>query len=159
MSIISNKSAFIKHLQSGPPKLDARMCHIMQWTLETFHHSLLQMTPVWSGSAVANFTWSTGLPSMVYVSYADSGQPFGPTNDMPLGSEPQRAANEAISDASFATLSFDNPYQVYWLSNNDPDIMLIEYGQLPLPPHRIRSKAMVAHSLELAKYVLHSMVG
>ncbi len=157
MSIISNKAAFIKHVQAAAPALDAKMTHIMQWTIETMHHSVLSMTPVWSGSAVANYQWSVGVINTGLVNLVDNGPP-GPTNSMPLGPEPRRQPNEALADASHDALIFVNPYQTFWLNNNDPDIIGLEYGLLPDPARSRSRQGMVYHSLELARYVLHSML-
>ncbi len=89
-------------------------------------------TPVWSGKAVRNYQWSVGAPASGVLEPVDSGPP-GPTNSMPLGAEPRRAANEAAARQSLEAIDFGNPFQTFILTNNDPDIEGLEYGLLPTP--------------------------
>jgi len=46
-------------------------------------------------------------------------------------------------------LNLKNPYKMFWLTNNDPDIMDIEDGVLPPEPLRIRAaEGMIRVSFE-----------
>lgn len=58
---------------------------------------LFANTPVWSGETVRNFKWAIGAaPARGALEAIGSGEP-GPTNHLPLGEEPRRAANEAAA--------------------------------------------------------------
>lgn len=88
------------------------------------------LTPVWSGQAVANYIWTTGQPHTGVEEPIDNGPP-GPTNSMPLGTEPRRAPNEAAAAQSLDSINFGNPFQTFILTNNSPDIQGLELGRLP----------------------------
>jgi len=70
--------------------------------------SLFEHTPVWSGETIRNFTWGIGTPPAGGAKpVIGSGDP-GPTNSMPMGSEPRRPANEAaVMSELNAALSFN----------------------------------------------------
>lgn len=94
------------------------------------HYNITERTPVWSGQSLRNWVWSMDQASTTTLEAIDNGPP-GPTNSMPLGSEPRRPPNQASSDATFMALSYNNPFRNYILTNNAPDIIKLEYGQLP----------------------------
>lgn len=159
MSIIKNKTAFLDKVKAAGPALDARFRLRMTNALTIFHREVTDRTPVWSGSAIANYHWSIGTMAYGYINPVDNGPP-GHTNQMPLGVEPRRAPNQAIADASFAAVlaSLANPYQAFYLNNNDGDIMDLEYGRIPSGPGLTpRSpNGMVFVSLEYVKMLLAS---
>lgn len=106
------------------------------------HHSITSKTPVWSGQSLRNWVWSMDQPTNNTLEAIDNGPP-GPTSTMPLGAEPRRGPNQASSDATLESLSFGKPFRMYWLSNNAPDIVKLEYGQLPTPATSRNSAGMV----------------
>lgn len=62
---------------------------------------LFANTPVWSGETVRNYRWAVGAaPARGTLEAIGSGEP-GPTNHLPMGEEPRRAANE---DAALADM-------------------------------------------------------
>lgn len=99
----------------------------------TLHEELMAATPVWSGAAVANWQATDGVPNNSVVKHSESG-PTGATNaeQMPLGSEPRRPANEAIARQSMAAVDFTKPKPVYTLFNNVEHSIALEYGELPI---------------------------
>jgi hypothetical protein len=159
MSIIKNKTAFVSYVKAAGPALDERFRVRMTNALTIFHREVTDRTPVWSGSAIANYRWSVGTMAYGYVTPIDNGPP-GHTNTMPLGVEPRRGPNQAIADTSFAAVlaSLSNPYQAFYLNNNDGDIMDLELGLIPNAGglHSRSPNGMVFVSLEYVKMLLAS---
>ncbi len=99
------------------------------------HEAVGSYTPVWTGFALANWQWSMGRAASTVVTFKG---PPNPTGGLPLGVEPNRGAAQAISDASFAKLTFDKVATKYYLVNNAQyedgrSILDIEYGRMPIP--------------------------
>lgn len=99
---------------------------------EEIDDTIKSHTPVWSGSAVRNYIWTTGIASSAIFEPINNGDP-GPTNSMSLGVEPRRAVNEQAARETLTALNFTNPFQAFILTNNDPDIEGLELGLLPTP--------------------------
>lgn len=108
----------------------------------TAHMSITDRTAVWSGRSLRNWVWTTGAPNGQTFDEIDNGDP-GPTNSMPLGTEPRRGPNQAESDATRDQLSFRNPFQQFWFSNNAENIIELEYGELPTPSSARQKAGMV----------------
>lgn len=101
--------------------------------LIALNERILALTPVWEGEALINWRWSTRAPLAGYVEPVDSPTDPGHTNEMPLGSEPRRSANETRPRQSLmAALRAKEPVDIY-LTNNSPHIVDLEYGLLPTP--------------------------
>jgi hypothetical protein len=148
MAFVTNKKTFLDSLKAMDGESRRRFAKRVVDVIWTLHHEIVANTPVWSGSAVANYRWSIGIPDYGYVEPIDNGPP-GPTNSMPLGTEPRRRPNEELAYESLEALTFSDPYRVFWLNNNDPDIFGIEFGSLPPPPLTIRNpQGMIGLSLE-----------
>lgn len=96
------------------------------------------LTPVYTGQTVRNYIWTTGAPNMTVFEAIDNGPP-GHTNDLPLGVEPRRSANEEAARESLMGLDFANPFQTFYLTNNAPAVGGLELGMLPNPPLKSRS--------------------
>lgn len=95
--------------------------------VDEVHRTIHSVTPVWTGRTVANFTWSEGSPN---------NRSVDPVDDGPKG-EGRRQQNQAISDATKDSLSY-NPGEEIYLTNNAqyPDgstYFDMEYGRLPTP--------------------------
>ena len=104
------------------------------------HNSILDRTPVHTGQTLRNWKWSVGSPDMGQVLEArGSGSP-GETSILTLGAESRRASNRADPDASFAKLNTKNPFQTFWMTNNSPAVLGLEFGKLP-DPERSRNPA------------------
>ena len=148
MAFVKNKKQFLDSLKAADGEARRRFARRVVDVIWTLHHEIVANTPVWSGSAVANYRWSIGLPDLTFVDPIDNGPP-GPTNTMPLGMEPRRKPNEEVAYETLEALTFSDPFKVFWLNNNDPEIMDIEFGKAPPPPLVIRNpQGMIGLSLE-----------
>lgn len=107
--------------------------------VEEIDHHIKSLTPVNTGQAVRNYIWSRDVPNVVVYDAIDNG-PTGQTNQMSLGSEPRRGANEDAAADSMRVLGLvNNPFGVIYLTNLSPDIVGLEMGILPGPPFKSRS--------------------
>jgi hypothetical protein len=148
MAFVKNKRAFFAALKAADGEARRKFHLRVNSVLYTMEAEILSLTPVWSGSAVANFQWSAGAPRVAFIDPVDNGPP-GHTNAMPLGPEPRRAPNEVVSMTSLEMLDTSNPFQMFWLTNNDPDIGGLEMGELPGAPLQSRSpNGMMRLSIE-----------
>lgn len=100
---------------------------------------LLRKTPVNTGQAVMNYVATGGQPYGGPVKLA--GEAVEATNRLALGSEALRGGAEAIARATVASVKFDDPYSVYWITNRTPHIGGLEAGALPNEPYVPRSPA------------------
>lgn len=98
---------------------------------------LMAKTPVNTGQAVMNYVASVGSPYS--GSALEAGKAVEPTNKLALGAEQLRGGAEAISRATLSGVDYTDPFKVYWISNNSPDIGGLEYGALPFDPYTPRS--------------------
>jgi hypothetical protein len=115
----------------------------LNYALPFVHEEVTSKTPVWTGESLRNWVWSMDAPNSSAPKPALGSMPPGPTNSMPLGSEPRRPVNQAAVDASFAALSTRDPFRQYWFSNNSRNIEELEYGQLPTASRSRNPKGMV----------------
>lgn len=117
---------------------EARFAANLKEIVHDAHDLITSLTPVNTGQAVRNYIWTTGSPNSTLFSAIDNG-PTGPTNTMPLGSEPRRQPNEDAAKSTMLALNFGNPFQTFYLTNLSPDIEGLELGILPGPPLKSRS--------------------
>lgn len=105
---------------------------------------IMALTPVWEGDSLVNYVWSVGSPLLDRRKASQAGGPPGHTSAMPLGSEPRRAANEALVRQNLAAvLATELPADIY-LTNSAPEIVNLEYGLNPTPTTtRVRPGGMV----------------
>lgn len=107
----------------------------IKYAMEFFHVSILARTPVWSGTTVANYTWSLDRP--VIQDQPFNGVDPGKTSRMPLGPEPNRIAAEAAATQSLDNaLSSLKSYKKIYLTNSTEykdgmTYMDLEYGLVP----------------------------
>lgn len=99
-------------------------------------------TPVYSGRTMVNFRWSAQAP-VTSTRAAISTPPLpGKTSDLPLGSEPRRAANAAVVQEEFNALLLvvmENPFQEFYLNNNLEHFSDVEYGVYARAGHTSRT--------------------
>jgi hypothetical protein len=100
--------------------------------LKAYQRAIMQFTPVYTGRTLINYRWSVGGPiSRRRAAVANPKLP-GKTSDLQLGSEPRRAANQAVVQFEFSevlnALRSGGPYQKVSLVNNMPNFTDIEYG-------------------------------
>ncbi len=135
------KDAARKKALASIDELERKFAANLQTVVLTVDTFIKSVTPVNTGQAVRNYCWSRGVPNMETYAAIDNGPP-GPTNSMPLGSEPRRAPNEAAAFATLLALDIGgNPFGSFYLSNNSPDIQGLELGIYPGPPLKSRSPA------------------
>ena len=135
----TNSASFLTRIKQEPKKVERKLLTIVRKSIKYAHQSITSKTPVFTGTALSNYVWSTGSPSSSF-SGDPGGGPTGQTNRMALGSEPRRPSAQAKADASRdAVLLTLDPFQKFFLTNNTPHIMGLEYGRFPLPPLNQRS--------------------
>jgi hypothetical protein len=97
------------------------------------NEKILANTPVWEGDTILNWRWSTRMPDLRHEEARGIGIEPGPTNTMPLGSEPRRRINEERPRRSLAgALKAKKPVDIY-LTNTSDSAQGLEYGLLPTP--------------------------
>lgn len=84
-----------------------------------------------------SYVASVGQPATSGVS--QGFEPVEATNQLPLGAETLRPRAERRSKATLATVNYDDPFQVYWITNDSPNISGLEAGELPEEPYTPRS--------------------
>lgn len=132
MSTVKNMPSFFAELDAAVDKVMEKHLYRITHAIDELHVAIEERTPVWSGSAVANFQWSNGSPNYTFIEPIDNGDP-GPTNTMALGTEPRRPPNAQLSLDSLMSLDIGDGTGIYYLNNNDPDIEDLEMGALPTP--------------------------
>lgn len=90
-------------------------------------------TPVHTGAAIRNMVWTMDTPTEFSFHPIASPEDPGRTSSMSLGSEPRRPPNEAAARETLRSLSFNDPFHAYILTNNAEDIGLVEDGTSGLP--------------------------
>jgi hypothetical protein len=139
MPYVTNRASIEKAVRASMARFERTLGARIQEIVRDADLYIKSLTPVHSGSAVRNYIWTMDDPFTGKLDAIESGPP-GPTNQMPLGPEPRRSANESAAAASISTLDFRNPFgHAYILSNNDPDIRGLELGLLPGEPLKSRS--------------------
>ncbi len=138
---VLNRGSFLSGLKGAPQRLRKAFAEDVKNVCYECHERILEGTPVWTGEAVANWAWAMNSPNSSYMPL-----PYIPkmeaTNHLPLGSEANRGVATQIANRTFATLSFDNPYQAYWFVNNTEQAPhLIEAADWPELPFHPRGQA------------------
>lgn len=109
--------------------------------LTDMQNSILE-TPVYTGRTLINFRWSIGAPNTTTrAAIAEPNLP-GKTSDLPLGSEPRRAANAAVIEEEFLHIIAavkENPFQSIFLNNNLSHYSEVEYGTYARDGHESRT--------------------
>jgi hypothetical protein len=115
-----------QRVQSNVKRSLARLVKRMTYDA---HAYLLSHTPVYSGTAVANFQWSMDAPRKGLIraaSHPTGG--LGVTSQLSLGQEPARLANEAIATESLNRIDFSDPFRKIYIVNNVSYFPELEYG-------------------------------
>jgi len=85
-----------KELQNEVDTLEKRAVVELKRGVNVCLETMMALTPVWTGETVANYHVSAGLTAEGgHREPEGTGDP-GPTNQLPLGAEPRRPANEAL---------------------------------------------------------------
>lgn len=116
--------------QRAVEQLKELVTHRLVLGLTDMQKSILE-TPVYTGRTLVNFRWSIGAPiESTRAAITEPALP-GKTSDLPVGSEPRRAANAAKVQEEFQELLAEikvNPFQRIFLNNNLPHFSDVEYG-------------------------------
>lgn len=135
--IVKNKRAFLNTLKGAAGEARRSFSTLVKTVVWTLHYEITALTPVWSGEALSNFRWSVGSPDRTAI--FGVFKPIEPTNQLPLGTEQNRPAAQAQVDFTVNRLNFSDPYRVFYMTNNDPTSVGLEFGELPKAPFRQRS--------------------
>lgn len=128
-----------KQLEDEVAALEAQGATELKRGVNVCVETLMATTPVWTGETVANYHTVVGRAATGSHRPADesAGDP-GPTNKMPLGSEPRRPANEAIARAEMQGVinSIDKKLVDVTISNSVDDSKwdMIDNGAAPGGP-------------------------
>lgn len=128
--LVSNFDAFMKGLRVEEAEIDRKFSITVMHVATLLQEEITRLTPVNTGRTLASYVWSVGTPVEMSIDPILSGETRG-TNSMPLGPEPRRGPNMSMSESSFRSLDFSNPYQRFWLANDSPAVAGLEYGLLP----------------------------
>ena len=139
----SNANDFLQQLAKLYPEFEEEAGEYEREFVIALNKRILALTPVWEGDSIANYVWSVGSPLLSHRDPIGSGPP-GHTNQMSLGEEPRRPANEALVRESLATvLAAKLPADIY-MTNSAEGIVDLEYGQRPTPQtSRVSGAGMV----------------
>lgn len=135
--IILNEKTFIARLNTMPRVLQRNYTRRLRVAVNMLTDGVLRRTPVYTGQTIRNWRWTMEAPAAGVLQANGSGQP-GQTSSMPLGSEPRRAANESDARSTKDTLRLGRPWGKFFLTNNAPNVGLLEAG---LAPDSARTRA------------------
>lgn len=96
MAGFSGIAGEMKRLEKELQRLEKQAITEVKRTARIIMNTALANTPVWQGTAVRNYRWTTSGSMGGEAAALGSGDP-GPTNSMPIGSEPRRGANESVA--------------------------------------------------------------
>jgi hypothetical protein len=136
MGIVTNSSEFSKGLEQEVEKLKIKFRNRIRRLMNEGMVRMLRRTPVNTGQAIMNYVASVGTP---FDGVKEAGDPVEATNHLALGAERLRNEYASVSLATLNGVDYNDPYQVYWIANNAPDIGGLEYGLLPQAPYTPRS--------------------
>jgi hypothetical protein len=116
--------------------LKARLPAVMRYAWR----EILDWTPVNSGTMISNWHADVGGRRVTSAGEAIPIPPtFGPTNQLALGQEERRSANEAQAERQYQ-LTFDNPFNIFYIYNPTKYAKDVELGTLPVsPPFVVRN--------------------
>lgn len=134
--IVTNGAEFMRGLDDEVDKLRLKFRNRVRRLMYEGMVRMLRRTPVNTGQAVMNYVATVGVP---YGGLKEAGDPVEATNDLALGAEKLRYQSTAVAMATLNGVDFTDPYKSFWISNNAPNILGLEYGLLPEAPYTPRS--------------------
>lgn len=157
-SIVDNLDQFLSGLMEEPKIVDRIFSNRIRDVCIILHHQITSRTPVNTGKTLANYQWSINQPATSILEAVGTGK-VEATNELALGTESRRPANQAVTDVSLAALNFSQPYQSFYLTNNNPAVGPLEDGEWPEYPFRQRSPSgMISVSMVYVDELLASGV-
>lgn len=137
MSVVANPKQFNNGLDQFYQRFENKFRKRMKMLVEAGMVRLIRRTPVHTGAAVMSYVASVGQPF--------AGAPSGgraavePTNKLAIGAERLRGGAEAVAMGTLARVNYNDPFSVFWITNNAPHIAGLEAGELPEEPYTPRS--------------------
>lgn len=135
--VVTNPNQFNRGLDAHVKRFERKFKIRVRMLVSEGMRRLLRRTPVHTGQAAMSYVASTGQPAAAGVTSGFA--PVEPTNQLPLGAEQLRPKAERRSIATLASVKFDDPFQVFWITNAAPHIGGLEAGELPEEPYTPRS--------------------
>jgi hypothetical protein len=125
--MILNKAQFLKALDREEERVTRLFKSRVRKVVSEALRRLIAKTPVHTGATVASYVAST---TGATVSHPGFGV-VEPTNNLQLGAEQNRPKAAAVAQATLNALSFDNPFQLFSITNGAPQAALLEAGLAP----------------------------
>ena len=136
-SIVANPKSFNRGIDQFYKRFEKKFKIRMQMLMEAAMVRLIRRTPVHTGAAVMSYVASVGQP---FAGGASSGRkPVEATNKLALGSERLRGGAASVAMGTLARVSYNDPFNVFWITNNSDHIAGLESGELPNEPFTPRS--------------------
>ena len=135
--VVANATTFINGLEQYERRFVRMFRSRVRMLMSEGMRRMLARTPVHTGQAAMNYVASAGAP--VGGSINKGYTPVEPTNALPLGAERLRRRAEAVSLATLSSVSYDDPFKDFYITNSTPHIAGLEYGVLPHDPYTPRS--------------------
>src|SRR5688572_17518393 len=130
--LISGVDAEMKRMKAELKAFEMKAVEETKRAARVLMAELFAHTPVWEGTVVRNYVWFAGGGGGGGEKQAlGSGDP-GPTNDMSMGSEPRRGANESAARADMdAFLSTLKKLTTISVTNTAGHFDLVDSGSAP----------------------------
>ena len=143
---LSGAQAFKAELRAYPGQVKDQFADMVRDKVYGIHEEVIKSTPVDSGEAVAS--WQVAAD----VAFSGDVGPVGPrtpgSGSLPLGSEPNRPAAEAVARRSQNIDFRANPFRVFYVSNNAAHILGLEFGE-----YSTRGSAMLRNGVAAADFL------
>ena len=155
-SVVANPAQFNNRLDASVTRFERKWRARMKILVDQGMIRMLRRTPVHTGQAAMSYVASSGSPAS---GGGGAGFPVSePTNQLALGAESNRGRAEGVSRATLASVNYNDPFQVFWIVNNSPNIGGLEAGELPEEPFTPRSpQGMFGVTLQELSALLDSM--
>lgn len=128
--VVLNSAQFLKALDREEERVKRLFRRRVRHTVSEALRRLIAKTPVHTGATVASYVTGTGAGTgFVHPGFGS----VEPTNNLALGAEQNRPKAAAVALAKLDALSFDNPFQLFTITNAAPQAALLEAGQAPTP--------------------------
>lgn len=137
MSVVANPKQFNKGLDQFYQRFENTFRKRMKTLVEAGMVRLIRRTPVHTGAAVMSYVASVGQPFSGAPSKGRNA--VEATNKLAIGAEKLRGGAEAAAMGTLARVNYNDPFSVFWITNNAPHIAGLEAGELPEAPYTPRS--------------------
>jgi hypothetical protein len=125
--MILNKAQFLKALDSEEDRVKRLFRQRVRKVVSEALRRLIAKTPVHTGATVASYVASTTGATVAHPGFGV----VEPTNNLQLGAEQNRPKAAAVAKATLNKLNFDDPFQLFSITNGAPQATLLEAGLAP----------------------------